>query len=126
MHDESNSYALASLTMQAILPLKIMEYRQKGGPTDLDWEFAKINFDNMMAAKMDGNKEVWAGGAGVVVYIPGISGKEMKVVIMTLAVLAFLPGGVEFCGVRYFGNESDRVEYENLQKMHATKTPEPV
>lgn len=102
----ADNYGSASIFVQAILPLKILEYRQKGGPTDLDREFARINYDTMMAAQPDGNKSPWYGGAGVVVYISGVSGKEMSVVISALAVLAFQPGGVEFCGVRYFGNEN--------------------
>ncbi len=111
----SDNYQTASIFVQAILPLKILEYRQKGGPTGLDREFARINFDTMMAAQPDGNKAPWCGGAGVAVYIPGVSGKEMAVVINTLAVLAFLPGGVEFCGVRYFGNESDQQEMQTMR-----------
>lgn len=102
----ADNFGAASIFVQAILPLKILDYRQKGGPTDLDREFARINFGTMMEAKPDGNNAPWCGGAGVVVYIPGVSGKEMSVVISALAVLAFQPGGVEFCGVRYFGAEN--------------------
>lgn len=123
---QNSDYALASLTVQTFLPIIIWEYRQRGGPTDLDWESIKTQFDTMMAGEMENGKEVWAGGAGTVVRIPGVTRKEMAVLLETLAVMSFLPGGIEFCDVRYFGNESDRVEWENLQKMHTAKATEPV
>lgn len=77
-----------AIAVSAAVPLLILEYRAAGGPTDDDRERAR------RAAQVVAEK-------GDVLQYRGRSGEAAAVfnaLVDGLAVLAFCPGGVRFCG----------------------------
>lgn len=109
-----SSYILMSDFLQAFLPFEILKLRGKG-ISELEREMALKDCREMLEPNA-GKSSDWQGGAELIHQLP-TSARAMSVLMRALAVLSFNPGGVEFCGVRYFGNESDAREWKNLQQM---------
>lgn len=110
MSEETN-FVLLKETIEAFLPLEIASMRAKGGPTDYETE-AAIEHAKAMLEPIEGKKAKergitpWEGGAELLYRLP-TSGKAMAVLLRALTVLAFAPGGVEFCGMRFCGRDED-------------------
>lgn len=83
--------SLLAITLSAAVPLRIAEYEAAGGPSDSDRERAR-SASRLIAEKGD---VLQYGGR------KGEAAELFNVLADALAVLAFCPGGVEFCGTRY-------------------------
>lgn len=80
------------------VPLRILEYQARGGPTDADRE--RVRGSAQIIAEQ-GDRLMYRGNA------PGDAARLFNALADGLAVLAFCPGGVRFCGTRY---EAQRTE----------------
>ena len=82
------SHPLA-IAVSAAVPLRIAEYLQRGGPAAEDWDRAR-RFGATLGEK--GDKLLYRGEK------VGETAELFNQFTDALAVLAFLPGGVRFCG----------------------------
>jgi hypothetical protein len=86
------------LTVSMAVPLRILELKRYGGPTDLDWDEAR-EIAQEIAEKGDilqfqSEKK-------------GESGRIMGRLIRALAIAAFVPGGIRFCDMTFEANPCD-------------------
>ena len=101
---------LLAIAVSAAVPLNIIDIEHRGGPDDLEWEWAR-NFTDEL------------GERGDILQFDG--GKRGEAAIMfnrfayALAIMAFAPGGVRFCGMHFEatptepgGNSGKRVEHD--------------
>lgn len=121
-----SSYILMSDFLQAFLPFKILDLRGRGGPSELETEDALKRCSEMLEPPHPDDAKkyrlvAWQGGAELICKLP-TSGMAMGVLMRALAVLSFLPGGIEFCGVRYFGREEDERDWHSLQQVQNAET----
>lgn len=89
--DDPSSSPLA-IALSAAVPLRVAEYRARGGPSAADYD------------RVRGNAELVASGSDGAMYRGNRKGHAAKVfaaIADALAVMAFCPGGVRFCGSRY-------------------------
>lgn len=114
------NYHLMSEFLQAFLPFEILRLRERGGPSDFETEVAIDNCKQMLIPadheEISEGAIPWEGGAELLYRLP-TTGRAMGVLMRALAVMSFCPGGINFCGVRYFGNIDDQREWKNLQQM---------
>lgn len=93
---EGRSAAIANhplaISAACAVPLRIAEYRAKGGPTEADRERVR-GHSQLLAEKGD----VLQMGGGK----KGEAARVFNALVDGLAVLAFQPGGVRFAGQRY-------------------------
>jgi hypothetical protein len=112
--DHNGNYHPMADFVAAFLPLLLAKNRQLGiEPSEWDFERARARWKEMSDAETG-----MEGGAELLFYSKGKSGKAMAILLDVLSVMAYIPGGIEFCGKRYFGRESDRAEWENLRKKY--------
>ena len=83
-----------SLTLQAGVPLRIMEMEARGGPSDWDLDDAR-DFAAVLGEKGD-ILQYGGGKKGEVAAL-------MNRMIRAVAVLAFCPGGVRLFGSHFVG-----------------------
>lgn len=81
-----------ALALSCAVPLRIMEYERSGGPTEVDYERCR-GYGDLLGEK--GDILQFRGGK------PGETAKVFNALADGLAVMAFCPGGVTFCGTRY-------------------------
>ena len=90
---------LIGLTLQTGVPLRIMEMEARGGPSDLDLNFAR-EYSSVLGSKGDvllfGSKK------------KGECAELMNGLIRAVAVLAFCPGGVRLFGSHFEGRVPGR------------------
>jgi hypothetical protein len=84
---------LAHIHLSASVPLAIERYRDRGGPVERDILWAQ---EKMQAMVRDG-----AGGHAIVFYDKGQTTIEMNLLTEVLAILSFVPGGVQFAGLHF-------------------------
>lgn len=81
-----------SITLSAAVLLRVMEYKQRGGPTDADRERARAFATTL-------------GEKGDILQFRGAKKGETAAVFnglaSSIAILAFCPGGVTFMGELY-------------------------
>jgi len=83
---------LLAIALSAAVPLRIAEYKARGGPGDDD--FARVRASaNTIAERAD--NLMYRGKK------PGEAAQLFNTLADALAVLAFCPGGVRFAGARY-------------------------
>lgn len=87
------------------VPLKIAEFQRYGGqPTSWEVDDAKKRWFDMM----EGIGENTEGGAELLYFIkPGMSANAMGLLIRVLAIMAFEPGGITFCGNHFEAKRED-------------------
>lgn len=86
-----------AIAASAAVPLRIAEYRARGGPSGEDFRRCREVYSQLLAEKGDvlqyrGKKQ-------------GESAAVFNALVDGLAVMAFCPGGVKFCGTRYQAEE---------------------
>ena len=89
---------LAPLHLSVAVPIAIERLRARGGPTDKDHAWAQRRLGEIQEA---------GAGHAVTFYDKGKTKKEMVWLTDVLAILAFVPGGVQFAG-QYFDAHDDR------------------
>lgn len=120
-----SNYRLMDLHLQTFLPFEILRLREKGGPSEWETESAIAKCQEMLEPAT--HEEIgkgaipWQGGAELL-YRLSTTGLAMGVLMRALAVMSFCPGGIEFCGVRYFGNIDDQRQWQDMQQVRATAT----
>lgn len=81
--------------LDATVPLRILEFRQAGGPTDADRAWARSYADEL-------------GAHGDVLQYGGKGAGEVRVgLIRAVAILAYAPGGVTLFGSHWCAGTSD-------------------
>lgn len=89
------------LTIQTAVPLNIAQIRAKGGPNDMQWDWAREFADEL-------------GERGDILQFGGERKGEAATMMnrftYALAILAFAPGGVNFVGLHF---EVTDVQLEN-------------
>ena len=83
---------LATLHLSAAVPLAIQRIAARGGVTERDIAWAQQKMQQIR----DG-----AGGHAIAFYDPGQTAHETALLTELLALLAFVPGGVRFAGLRF-------------------------
>lgn len=80
------------LTVQTAVPLNIAKLRTDGGPNDFQWDWAREFADDL-------------GSMGDILQFkgekPGQAATMMNRLTYALAIMAFLPGGVDFAGLHF-------------------------
>jgi hypothetical protein len=74
------------------VPLAIADYRQRGGPSDLEIELAIADWKRLISA---------GDGAELLFREPGKTRESINVLVRCLAMLAFTPGGIEIFGQHF-------------------------
>lgn len=88
---------LLPLTLSVAVPLRVVEYQRRGGPTDADRERVR-EFASVLGAKGD----ILQFGGGK----PGEVAEVFNGLADALAVLAFQPGGVHAFGHHFQAEET--------------------
>jgi hypothetical protein len=101
---------LIGLTLQTGVPLRIMEMEHRGGPSDLDLNFAR-EYSSVLGSKGDvllfGSKK------------KGECAELMNGLIRAVAVLAFCPGGVRLFGSHFEGHVAGRDMKKKWEELNA-------
>ena len=89
-------------TLSQEVALRIAALRTGGGPTEGDWTFAlgflsRLGSDGASLVYWDMSCSGGAGGTDIVSLFLGLT--------HALAVLAFVPGGIHFCGLYFTAGE---------------------
>lgn len=80
------------ISLSAAVPLRIAEFKARGGPTTADFRRVRDNAD-IIASGSD--NMMFRGGK------KGEAAKLFNVLADALAVMSFVPGGVEFAGLKF-------------------------
>lgn len=83
--------------VEAMVPIRIYDIRRTQGwvsDADIAWARAQVDI-------------IASGGDAVLCYVRGQSGKSMGVLCKCLAILAFCPGGITFCGLHFEVKEEE-------------------
>lgn len=83
---------LLSCMLEATVPLRMLELRQQGGPTQTDWDEARAFGDRLGP---EGDNLLFRG------HKRGQTAGLAASLIRVLAVAAFAPGGITFAGTHY-------------------------
>jgi len=89
---------LLQSTLEASVPFRMLELRQWGGPTELDWQEAR-DFADVLA--FEGDAVLFKG------HKKGDTARVMRGLIRALAVMAFVPGGVTAWGLHFDAGTPD-------------------
>lgn len=89
------------IALSAALPLRILELRERGGPTDCDIEHARA-----FASDLGAHGDVLQFGGGK----KGDVARLFSGLVNAVAVLAFCPGGIRIFGAHYEGRPGWRGE----------------
>lgn len=81
---------LLMLHVEAMVPLAIADYQQKGGPSDLDRERARMQYPDLIGSHGDN-----------LLYQGKTTAKVIGALVDGLAILAFCPGGITFAGLHF-------------------------
>jgi len=83
---------LIRLTLETSVPLMIKDIEQQGGVQD--WQLERVS-----------GHAVYLGehGDALQYYVKGESAKAMKVLIESVAIAAFVPGGITFSNLHFEG-----------------------
>jgi hypothetical protein len=82
---------LLLMHLEAMVPLRIHDYLEKGGPSDLDFERIQAEYPQYLGSH----------GDAVLYREKGTSGRAITVLVDGLAVLSFCPGGVTIFGLHF-------------------------
>lgn len=103
--------SMVKLHLSAAVPLAIEQRRQRGvTETDIEWAQEKMQFIREAG-----------GGYAVAFFDKGHTQREMALLTEMLAVLAYIPGGVAFAGLRFdaeqptFGIVLDEAFFESIK-----------
>ena len=89
---------LLRCTLEASVPIRMIELRDQGGPLDRDWDEAR-SFASVLACEGDGL--LFKG------HKKGDTARIMRGLIRALAVMAFVPGGVTAWGLHFDAGTPD-------------------
>jgi len=89
---EQVTSTLLCATLEATVPFRILELRARGGPTDREWEEIRA-FADVLAC--EGDAVLYKG------HKKGDTARMVSRLIRTLAVMAFVPGGVTAWGLHF-------------------------
>lgn len=106
---------LLQTTLQLAVPLRIHELEARGGPSNADWKRATA-FGPVLAERGD------------VLQFGGKKGEAAQLfneLAYCMAVIAFCPGGLKFCGKRYEGKKPRRAPPPAPGKRKQPKGPPP-
>ncbi len=82
---------LLTMHLDAVVPLRIIDYQQQGGPSDLDYQRISTEYPSRIGSE----------GDAILYYVKGKSAEMVNILVDSLAVLAFVPGGVTAFGVHF-------------------------
>jgi len=83
---------LLCATLEASVPFRMLELMQQGGPFDWEWEAARA-FADVLGS--EGDALLFKG------FRKGDTARMMHRLIATLAVMAFVPGGITAWGLHF-------------------------
>ena len=94
--DWESNQELLRVSVQCAVPLHIVDLKAKGGPSDFQWEWAQA-FAGELGAKGD------------ILQFRGCRKGETATMFnrfaYALAIMAFVPGGVDFAGLHFEAKE---------------------
>lgn len=96
---------LLKIHLSAMVPIALMELKQRGGPDDLDYERVR-SYATELGAKGD-----------AILYPVKAKGQSAEMVsklVEAIAVLAFLPGGITIFGMHFNASGIPKEQPENI------------